>query len=216
MNNATLFIANASGKLKDNEVIIRESFERAVNVVGELMDLDQVDVVCVDDPDLAIPETGMSGYTPNRHLIYLRVDADRQLSADELFFTLCHEFMHAKRYDGPSYGETLFDAFIFEGLGVAIEEQVSNGKGSFLSNFVSEKDNSELLKDVVAHFDDKEFDRFYWFIQESDNLPRWTGYRVGYYIVSEYLKKTQKKASDLVLEDSSVFRDFVRDDLGRE
>lgn len=216
MKNITLFIANASGEVADNEVIIKGAFERAVSSMSELIEIDRVDVICVNDPYQAIPETGMSGYTPNRNLIYLHIDASRHLDGDEVFYTLCHELMHAKRYEGPSYGETLFDSIIFEGLGVAIEAQVSDGKGSFLSNFINEKDNSALLKDIEAHFDDKEFNRFHWFIEESDDLPRWTGYRVGYHIVSEYLKKTKKKASDLVLEDSSMFRDFVRDDLGRE
>jgi uncharacterized protein YjaZ len=214
MNTFTLLIANAGGNLNNNKGVIKNGFNRAVITAQTLIDLDKVDVVCTNDPYQVIPEMGMSGYTPNRNLVYLYVDGSKKLNEDEIFYTLCHEFMHAKRYDGPSYGTTLFDSIIFEGLGVAIEQEVSNTKGSFLSTFVDQKDNDKLLKNIESHFDDEDFNRFYWFVQESDDLPRWTGYRVGYYIVSEYLKKTNKKASDLALEDPSIFRDYARDDLG--
>ena len=197
----------------ENVSKITSGFNRAFEVAKNLLGVSGIDVLCIDDHNQVIPETGMSGYTPNRNLIYLYVDSTMALEEDEVFYTLMHEFSHAMRYDGPGYGDTLFDSMVFEGLGVALEEQVSGGHGSFLSNFIRTKDNQELLDKVVSHFGDRQFDRFYWFIQESDDLPRWTGYRVGYYIVTEFMKKTNKKASDLVMEEFDTFRKFL-DGLG--
>lgn len=215
MKNSYIHILNASHLLDEQTTIIKNAFDNTCALINNLISLDDIDVVCINDPYQVIPETGMSGFTPNRNLVYLYVDASRELDGSELLYTLSHEFSHAKRYDGPGYGETLFDSIIFEGIGVALEDEVSGVKGSFLSNYIKNQDNKALIDKVIDHFDDHDFNHFYWFIQESDELPRWTGYRIGYYIVSEYLKKTNKKASDIILEDIAVFRDFVRDDLGR-
>lgn len=216
MSNINLLIANASHSLSDQNILnITNGFDRAVTKAGEVLSLSNVDVICINDSFQVIPETGMSGYTPNRNLVYLYVDSGVEISEDETFYTLMHEFSHAKRYEKQGYGETLFDSMIFEGIGVALEDEESSGQGSFLSNYIKDKDNRALFEKVASSFDEHDFDRFYWFIQESDDMPRWTGYRVGYYIVTEFMKKTNKKASELVLEDFDSFRKFVSDGLGR-
>lgn len=40
---------------------------------------------------------------------------------------------------------------------------------------------------------------------KEKGLPRWAGYKIGYYLVKQYLKKTKKKASELIGEASDPF-----------
>lgn len=201
-----LFIANAAGTLTPHLDIIHRAFTRADQAVSTLIKMDACDVVVIDDPYQAIPETGVGGFTTSRHLIYVYCDPRKKINEDEVFYTFCHELYHARRYDGPGHGKTLFDAMIFEGLSVAFEAEVSGGKGSFLSRFMATKtDTASLVKRVREHFDDEQFDHFHWFIAESPELPRWAGYRVGYQIVAAHLRANNKKASECVMEDSSTF-----------
>jgi len=209
MNNIVLSIANASHTLDKQVSRIESAFKRASETATTLLELSSIDVICIDDPSQVIPEIGVSGFTPNRHLVYLYVDSNVALDEKDIYATLIHEFAHAKRYDGQGFGSTLFDSIIFEGLGVALEEETSGDNGTFLSNYLKNQDNKALLGQIASHFGDHEFNRFHWFIEESDDLLRWTGYRVGYYIVTEYMKKTNKKASELLMEDFETFREFV-------
>ncbi len=210
-----LHLLNADGHLTSNLAVIESAVRRAEDIARNTLNLNAVDIVCSDDPASAIPETGMSGFAAAPQLINLFIDASRKLDENELYYTICHELMHIKRYEGPGFGSTLLDAMIFEGLGVAFEKEVSSD-GSFLSRYIdSKQDNRALVRRVTPHFDDTYFDRLHWFIAESAELPRWTGYRVGYWIVREYCRSKHKKASSIALEDFDSFRVFLREDLGR-
>ena len=50
------------------------------------------------------------------------------------------------------------------------------------------------------------YNHFDWFFgSEKNNIPRWSGYSLGFDIVCNYLKLTNKKASELVSVDASEF-----------
>ena len=208
MKTINLFVANASGSLSEQLKIIQSAFDRASLVAQQLIGLTDVDVICINDANMVIPEVGVGGYTPSRHLSYLYVDPlNEELSEQEIFNTLCHELYHAKSYDGQGYGSTLLDSIIFEGLATAFEDEVSKGN-SFVVKELSTRNTSErLLQKHRDELSDEEFNHFRWFIfDETKELPRWAGYEIGYHIVKKYLKKTNKKASELVVEDLSVFK----------
>ena len=212
MNKSHLFIANASGILNSHLQAIQSAYSRAAILGSEKLGLDSMDVICIADAKMVIPETGVGGFTPGRHLIYLYIDPDQTPSEDEIFYTLCHEMHHAKRYEGPGYGKTLLDSVVFEGLATCFEAEVSDDK-AFLVNHLSERDDvAELTQRVQEHLDDTDFNYYEWFINDpSGNLPRWTGYLVGYRLVKSYLAATNKKASEAVLEDVESIRKFIGD-----
>lgn len=201
-----LYIANASSRLSAQKDRINAAYKRAITTMSGLFHLDCVDVICLPDTKMIIPEIGIGGYTPNRHLTYLYIDPDFDVSEDEIYNTLCHELYHAKRYEGEGYGKTLFDSMIFEGLAVAFEEELS-GKDAFMpAQLLSRTGTALLLQKVNSDLYTESFDHFKWFIVDSANeLPRWAGYELGYYLVREYIAKSNKKASELVLEASSTF-----------
>ena len=41
---------------------------------------------------------------------------------------------------------------------------------------------------------------------KSKNIPRWAGYEMGYFIVTRYMKLTNKKASELIYENVDNFK----------
>lgn len=201
-----LLIANANRSLDRYLELISSAYQRATKVTEELLQLQNVDVVCIADPSMVISEIGIGGYTPTRYLSYLYIDPAFDIDETEIFNTICHELSHAKRYDAMGYGETLLDSMIFEGLATAFEEEIG-GKGAFLPAQLLAREKTEVLVgEVKSHFNDTNFDYQQWFILDSTHkLPRWAGYEVGYYLVRTYLARTNKKASELMLEASSRF-----------
>jgi uncharacterized protein YjaZ len=202
----TLFIANASGNMNKLLNRIESAYKKATKTVSDLLGLDMVDVICIGDASMVIPEIGVGGYTPSRHITYLYIDPDFDVSEDEIYATLCHEMYHAKRYDGEGYGRTLFDSMIFEGLATAFEDEISNNTAFMPVQLLSRKNTASLVSNIKNKLPSTDFDHFQWFIFDSSGkLPRWAGYEVGYYLVRQYMKKNNKKASELVLEASSNF-----------
>ncbi len=211
-----LHLGNSSGLLDQQEDKIRRAFDKASDTCTHLLKLGRVDVMCWADPRAVIPETGVGGYTPNRHLIQWTVDSSKDLDAGELYYTLCHEMNHARRYDGEGYGKTLFDSMVFEGLATCFEGEVSGGKAMLYKYVTSHPDPKDLVtKYFLKHMDSTDFMYRDWFIRDPTELrPRWAGYIAGTYVIAEYMAAKNKTAPELVLEASHDIREFVRDTLG--
>jgi uncharacterized protein YjaZ len=214
MDSIKLLVANSSGGLTSQLDKIGRAFQRAVAVVSAKLALTLVDVVCVNDPLSVIPELGIGGYTPSRHLVYLYLDSLKELDENEIFATLCHELHHARRYDGPGIGQTLFDSFIFEGLATAFEEAVSEG-GTYLSTMLQQRSKTpKLIKETNKYFDDKDFDHRTWFLTDkTKKLPSLAGYEIGFYIVRNYLALNNQTAANLVLAPPDIFHKFFLDTM---
>jgi len=214
MESIKLYVANSGGALNNHLDKIGRAFQRAVSVVSVKLFLTQVDVICANDPYGTIQALGIGGYAPNRHLAYLYLDGLKELDENEIFYTLCHELHHTRRYDGPGYGQTLFDSFIFEGLATAFEEAMSEG-GTYLSTLLQQRTKTpKLIKETSKYFDDKDFDHRTWFITDkTKKLPSLAGYEIGFYIVRNYLALNNQTAADLVLTPTDIFHKFFLDTM---
>lgn len=204
-----LIVANVSGSLDAHLKKIDDAFSISKKYLQENIKLDCIDVVCLDNPSMCIKEIGVGGYTPSRHLSYLYIDPSVEIDTSELVYTLCHELSHAKRFDTCGHGVSLFDSFIFEGLATAFEEEAGSSMKmprSYVVKTVTEYNQIEnLMSYAKAYYDVKDFNYHQWFISGFDEVPRWGGYMIGYKLVTDYLKKHNKKASELLLEDSKIF-----------
>ena len=59
---------------------------------------------------------------------------------------------------------------------------------------------------ATPEFNSREYNHDDWFFGPlSRDIPKWTGYSVGFRLVGDYLKRTGKKASELVVEPASSF-----------
>lgn len=202
----TLLIANVTGSMDGLLDRIKSAHQRATKTASDLLGIDDVDVVCVADASRAMKEIGVGGFTPNRHLVYVYINPDFDVAESEIYATLCHELNHARRYDGEGYGKTLFESMIFEGLATAFEAEASKGDSFVVHELEARSDTLRLIDQTKQEFKSTDFDYLSWFVSDNDKkLPRWTGYEIGYYLVRQYMKKTNKKASELVLETSTSF-----------
>ena len=189
------------------EVITRAEKE----VANDMLKLPENVTILIDtDPSMIDPNIGVGGYTDDKNQIKLSIDpAHKNLRDDELFATLVHELSHVKRAYGPWYGTTLFDYLIFEGLGVAFEEEVC-GPNTYYPNHLWKLHNTKKLVETFAYmfdYNDTQYDYMDFVLGNNDkNIPEFAVYSMGLFLVEQYLARSQKKPSELLLNQAEIFR----------
>lgn len=218
MGKINLLIANANGNFTPAEVgTIKEAVVDAEVFVKEHFAFDyEVDVVVTASSFLmkAIPEDGISGRTYDSHLIILVLDKSQvKISAGTVYETVCHEMSHSLRWKKlPEYSDNLFKGMILEGLATVLEEKAVEEKGGGASQFfletirnTTEAECNTIIEVLKDSFEDKGYDYETIFYAGNERLPRWAGYRLGYYYVNKYLKKTGRSIEEATLDSYSLF-----------
>lgn len=213
MSRIHLYIANAGKDFTDTDVTtIRHAVKRAETFVSGVFrsfdyDLDLI-VVSSSPTTPTIPQDGIGGRTYHSRLIVVALDkSQHELSEDFIFETVCHELSHSLRWEKvPEFAETLFDSMVMEGLAVVLEEQAMNQSGYELWQlFLTEvrrtepKEINTMMTALKDKFDDTEYDYETIFFSGNDLLPRWTGYKLGYYLIKRYLSKTKQTIEQATL-----------------
>src|SRR3990167_8064223 len=93
-----------------------------------------------------------------------------------------------------------------EGLAIAMEEKAieDSGKGSsqFFLQEMKRTDEfmvKSMIENLKNNFDDEKYNYEQIFYTGNDKIPRWTGYRLGYHYVQEYLKRTKATVPEATL-----------------
>lgn len=218
MGKINLLVANANNKFTNKEVaIFSQAAKSAQDFISKNFDFDyDVDIVITAPSFLMsiIPEDGISGRTYNSELIVLVLDKHkRPISEDIVFETICHEMSHSLRWEKlPEYSKTLFDGMILEGLAIMLEEEaVDERKSHEKQFFLTEMQNTpqRVIDDIIAHlkddFNNERYDYDAIFYTGNNTLPRWSGYRLGYYYVKKYLRQNNSTVFDATLASYSEF-----------
>ncbi len=172
---------------------IQETIFSCSEKVKGTFPLDIIDVVAL----IGKSDIGIHGNSFYKDTIMIIID--RNYNGDNLIMKLSstyyHELHHLARMATVGYGETLEEAIITEGLGVAMEEEMLDQVEGYyqLSN---RKELSIILKEFAKEKKSKEYDHERWFFGD-ENIPKLAGYKLGYLIVKGYLQDTGKKASEL-------------------
>lgn len=201
--NINLYILKASGRLTPYIEDIKKVFKDSLNKISEKIPVSNIDIVVCDDKDKVIPESGITGYTPNSNLIFISLDPGSpsfsKLIGDEFNRTLAHEMHHCMRWRRPGYGKTLLEVLITEGLADHFDLEIYGGNPHPWSVALDKDQTERLMERAKDEFNNKEYDHTAWFFGSKDkNIPRWTGYALGFNLVAEYLKKNpDKKPSQL-------------------
>ena len=213
MSRIHLYIANAGKDFTDTDVTtIRRAIKRAEAFVSGVFrsfdyDLDLI-VVSSSPTTPTIPQDGIGGRTYHSRLIVVALDkSQHELSEDFIFETVCHELSHSLRWEKvPEFAETLFDSMVIEGLAVMLEEQAMNQSDYELRQFFLTEVRRTELKEISTmiavlndRFDNTEYDYETIFFSGNDLLPRWTGYKLGYYLIKRYLSKTKQTIEQATL-----------------
>ena len=193
----SLDAGNHLGKYRER---ILECSEQTVLTVEKLLGIDQVDVTIARNPTWTIPETGFGGYAPEANLVQISLDPNTEGFAanleSELSATIAHELHHAMRWRGPGYGKTLLEVLITEGLAQCFEVSFRDGKTPIYAMPLDSNQMDELLGRARFEFDNPNYNHNAWFFgDEANNLPRWTGYKLGFELIKKYLVETDQTAA---------------------
>ncbi|WP_299547700.1 DUF2268 domain-containing putative Zn-dependent protease [uncultured Tateyamaria sp.] len=181
-----IHVADARGRLEPWRSTIEAAIDRTHSRVSAHVDVGAVDIV-VQDGARVIRERGHVGYAPTGWLIHLTFDPECAAFEDNLGEplerTLAHEINHVLRGRGPGYGSTLGEALTSEGLaGVFVRELF----GSPPEPWEMSRDGDVTPVDDVLEGWDKSYDHAAWFFG-AGRYPAWTGYRLGYRIVTYHI-----------------------------
>ena len=220
MSKLHLHIANANQTFTDAEIAM---FKNAVQqaeafVSSEFAQFDyEVDVI-ITTPSPMLPtiaEDGIAGKTLHSRLIMISADKNQhKINEGFIFETICHEMSHSLRWEKlPEYAETMFDSMILEGLAVVLEEEAMADSGrrdqQFFLREVQKTSQAEIDKMIAVlkdKLEGKVYDYNKIFFTGDDILPRWAGYRLGYYFVKQYLRQTDQNIVQATL---ASYKDFI-------
>jgi hypothetical protein len=178
-----------------------------INIAGEIRDvLEHVDsllriaapvaVRVVVDPDAAIPEVGVGGFTnPVSGAVLISLSAEASVPVREsltvwLPQAVAHELDHSKRIlDGPGYGTTLGEAIVTEGLADNFSAYAYPATPPIPWTQALQPNElhrlAAIARDNAATTDTPEV-HGRWFFGASD-IPRWAGYTIGASWVRDFL-----------------------------
>lgn len=216
----TLHILTASGRLNTFADLITEAHRKGVSLIEKVLPLAEVDIVVSDNPNAAIPEIGVGGYSPNAHRLDIYIDPGfpnlgLELES-KLMRTLAHELHHCARWSSCGYGNTLFEAVISEGLADHFDQEV-NGKDPLPWSTALTKDQIQFLKPKLFEEAWKDnYDHSAWFFgTQPHQIPRWAGYTLGYDLTKKYMELAGKKPSELVFEPAKSFYNHFKEHIKR-
>ncbi len=194
---------NAHGRFDSLVTKLDDLFSDGLKCIGEKSPLESINVdVVISEGDFVIPEFCFGGYCPSSEQIMLFFDLEnKNLNAhlDAKFISnLGHEIHHCFRYQGVGYGETLKEAIVSEGLACHFETELRNGCIPFYAKAVNQESIDTLYSKMLNEATDLNYDHNAWFYgSEAESIPRYAGYALGYFIVSNYIEKTGVPASQL-------------------
>ena len=220
MSKIYLHIANANQNFTARELsILKNAAKKAeafISAIFQQFDY-EVDII-ITTPSFILPtiaEDGIAGKTLHSRLIVLSIDKQqRKISEDFVFETICHEISHSLRWEKlPEYAETMFDVMILEGLAVVLEEEAMVKTGQqdkqFFLKEIQKTPQAEIDK-IIAVLKDKLEGKVYdynkIFFTGDDILPRWAGYKLGYYFVKQHLHQTSQTITQATL---ASYKDFI-------
>ena len=206
------YILNASGKLNGLSRLIEQTVQLHTDRIAVMLGISDLDIVISHFPDLTHPVIGIGGNAYDSHRLDIYLNADNENIAnsinEELLNVLSHEMHHCRRIGKVGHPKTLLDHLVIEGLACHFEEIVNNGKDNSLFAELKNQDwNLLFLKYKPLLMDDK-FDFKYWFLGSSPNeLPKYSGYFVGYKLVTGFMAANKLTWNTVIDKDVG---DFVR------
>lgn len=213
MNKINLLLTTANDNLKNSKKLIEQAARTAEEYVFPKLKINwDIDVLATNRLyNMIIPEDGVGGRTHASDFIELSINEEKateELAAEILVHELCHAARWGKN---DEWINSLFDAIINEGIATYFEsEYVKNKKEKqfFIKTVLerSDKDNEEILEKLRDQLDSNYYDYEAIFYHGNDNLPRWSAYSLGYYLVKKYLQKNNKTIEEAFADNYKDFR----------
>lgn len=201
--NIKTHLLNANGQFDGLEEVIETTFSKTIQKIISVISIDNVDIVISDYPRNIIPGFGLGGtaWTPYRAEINIdpKFPNIKEQIQKKFPQTIAHELHHCMRMKSLGHTETLLEAVIQDGLADQFGVEITGLGPEAWSVAVKGKELQKLLKKAEKEFENREYNHSKWFLSHNKgDIPHWTGYSIGFYLVGEYLKNhPDVKASTL-------------------
>ena len=193
-----IHVLTASGELEPYQADIERSLRHAWPDIDGLLGLRDLDVVVSHSTTNVMAETGVGGYGPTGYEVQLWLDASRVDVAEiievHLPETLAHEAHHSARWRGPGYGVTLLDALVTEGLAQHFQTEFDGSTPVSAIPFDA-GEATWIVDHIGPSLEDAGYDHTAWFLADTGVIPRWTGYRLGYMVIADYLRRNPNETA---------------------
>ena len=214
MNKINVLLANSNGNLRNIEQMIKEAVKEAELYAFSRLNIDwDIDLVVTNHmPFVLTPEDGVGGRTYWSDLITICVDEEK-LTKSRMTEMLVHELCHAARWGKNDEGiNSLFYGVVSEGIATYFEAEFAKNleeKTVFIKTILerSDEENKKIFEKLCDQLESKSYDYETIFFNGNDELPRWAGYSLGYYLVKRYLERTGKKIGEAFFDNYAVFRE---------
>ena len=216
MNKINVLITRANGNLDSKVEAIKKAVKEAEQYVYPKLKVDwDIDLLVTNRLyDIIIPDDGVGGRTQTSDFIEFAIDEEKA-TENLISEMVAHELCHAARWGkNDEWINSLLDGVISEGIATYLEAEFvkdRNEKTVFIKTILerSDEENEKILERLRSQLDSNYYDYDTIFFNGSNELPRWSGYSLGYYLVRKYLKKTGKKIEDAFADKYADFKTIV-------
>jgi len=211
--NIKTYLLNANGQFDGLEEVIETTFSETIQKIISVIPIDYVDVIVSDYPRNIIPNYGLGGTAWTPYRAELNIDPKfpniKEQIKKNFPQTIAHELHHCMRMKCLGHTETLLDALIQDGLADQFAVEITGLGPEAWSTAIYGDKLEELLNKAEKEFGNSNYDHSKWFFShDKGEIPHWTGYSLGYYLVGEYLKNhPDSKASTLY---ATKAEDFIK------
>lgn len=204
-------IVDPAGRLRDHAPALESLTRVALAAASTRLEIIGVTITIVPDPGRAIAGWGIGGFAPDAETVTISVDPEypglAALLPARLPALVAHELHHTVRHRRPGYGATLFEAMISEGMADRFAIELLGAPPPPWSDALTTGEGARLLELARPEFDARGYDHPKWFFGTTAAVPRWTGYTLGFRLVSAYQEAHPgATAADLVTTPASAFR----------
>ena len=208
----SVVVADPNGALGAQAEPARALALQAIQQAAAAMPVSGVSVTLIPDAERTIGGWGLGGRTfgPTAVEIYIDPglpDLARRLT-ERMPALVMHELHHAMRWRGPGYGRTLLEAMVSEGLADRFAVEVLGAPLAPWSDAFPHEQTDTYLDLARPEFDDSGYSHERWFFEAGlPQLPRWTGYTLGWRLVEAYqAAHPGRSAAALVDASAELFR----------
>lgn len=212
MSKINLLVTTANGNLLKQEEMIEKSAARAREYAFLRLQIDwDIDMLVTNRLyGILIPEDGVGGRTIASDFIEFAINEEKAtegLVAEMMVHELCHAARWGKN---DEWIDSLFDGLISEGIATCFEAEFvkeAEEKTFFIKTVLerSNEENEEILGKLRDKLNSNDYDYNVIFYNGNEDLPRWAGYSLGYYLVKRYLEKTGKTIEEVFADKYTEF-----------
>jgi uncharacterized protein YjaZ len=213
MYKVNILLTEANGNLSDSREIIVDAVKTAEEYVFPKLKVNwDIDLLVTNRLyDIIIPEDGVGGRTRTSDFIEFAINEEKA-TKNLISEMVAHELCHAARWGkNDEWINSLFDGIISEGIATYLEAEFVKDrkeKTVFIETILERTDdeNKKILEKLRDQLESNYYDYDTIFFNGNDELPRWSGYSLGYYLVKKYLEKTHKKIEDAFADKYAEFK----------